>query len=128
MQRWKRNGRIVAIAGVGLIFMTTAHAQTAPMTPGLTCEGMACVEQLKHSKEVAANLAGLHLEWVKDPNTLLLDGEAKLACECLLCLAAGTHAPQECHAPLAKYYLIQASSPFHTMALRQNFLLRCPKK
>ncbi|MEP6936368.1 MAG: TrbM/KikA/MpfK family conjugal transfer protein, partial [Nitrospirota bacterium] len=122
--------RAVALSGAGLLFMITVQAQahTAPVMPGQACQGVACVEQLKNSKALAENMAALRLEWMKNPTSLFLDGETKLACECALCLAAGTHAPKECQAALAKYYLIQASSPFHTMALRQNFLLRCPKK
>ncbi|NGZ60396.1 MAG: conjugal transfer protein TrbM, partial [Nitrospira sp. LK265] len=52
----------------------------------------------------------------------------RLACECLLCLAAGPQAPKECQAALTKYYMIQAGSPFKTMVMRRNFLQLCPKQ
>ena len=96
MRPWKRNGMIVALAAAGLLFMTTvqAQAQTAPVMPGLACEGVACVEQVKNAKAMAEQIAGLRLEWMKNPTSLFLDGETKLAWECALCLAAGTHAPQ----------------------------------
>ena len=57
-----------------------------------------------------------------------LEGDTRLACECLLCLAAGPQAPKECQAALTKYYMIQAGSPFKTMIMRRNFLQLCPKQ
>ena len=57
-----------------------------------------------------------------------LEGDTRLACECLLCLAAGPQAPKECQAALTKYYMIQAGSPFKTMVMRRNFLQLCPKQ
>ena len=62
------------------------------------------------------------------PKTSFLEGDARLACECLLCLAAGAQAPKECQAALTKYYMIQAGSPFKTMVMRRNFLQLCPKQ
>ncbi|MBX3301057.1 MAG: hypothetical protein KF693_02460 [Nitrospira sp.] len=63
-----------------------------------------------------------------EPKQLFLEGDARLACECLLCLAAGPQAPKECQAALMKYYLIQGMNPFQTLVKRRNFLQLCPKK
>ena len=63
-----------------------------------------------------------------DPKPLLLEGDARLACECLLCLSAGPQAPKECQTALMKYYMIQGTSPFETLVKRRNFLQLCPKK
>ena len=62
------------------------------------------------------------------PKQSFLEGDARLACECLLCLSAGIQAPKECEAALMKFYLIQGTSPFQTLVKRQNFLQLCPKK
>ena len=62
------------------------------------------------------------------PKPSFLEGDARLACECLLCLSAGTQAPKECETALMKFYLIQGTSPFQTLVKRQNFLQLCPKK
>jgi len=61
------------------------------------------------------------------PKQSFLEGDAKLACECLLCLSAGPQAPKECRSALTKFYLIQGTSPFQTLVKRQNFLQLCPK-
>lgn len=62
------------------------------------------------------------------PKPSFLEGDAKLACECLLCLSAGSQAPNECQSALMKFYLIQGTSPFQTLVKRRNFLQLCPKK
>jgi hypothetical protein len=62
------------------------------------------------------------------PKPSFLEGDARLACECLLCLTAGPQAPKECQTALMKYYLIQGTSPFQTLVKRRNFLQLCPKK
>ncbi len=62
------------------------------------------------------------------PKPSFLEGDARLACECLLCLAAGPQAPKECQAALMKYYMIQAGNPFKTMVMRKHFLQLCPKQ
>ena len=62
------------------------------------------------------------------PKPSFLEGDARLACECLLCLSAGAQAPKECQTALMKYYLIQGTSPFQTLVKRRNFLQLCPKK
>ena len=58
----------------------------------------------------------------------LLEGDARLACECLLCLSAGMQAPKECGTALMKFNMIQGTSPFQTLVKRRNFLQLCPKK
>lgn len=62
------------------------------------------------------------------PKLSFLEGDARLACECLLCLSAGAQAPKECETALMKYNLIQGTSPFQTLVKRRNFLQLCPKK
>ena len=62
------------------------------------------------------------------PKPSFLEGDARLACECLLCLSAGAQPPKACHTALMKYYLIQGTSPFQTLVKRRNFLQLCPKK
>jgi len=62
------------------------------------------------------------------PQPSFLEGDTRLACECLLCLSAGPQAPKECQTALMKYYLIQGTSPFQTLVKRRNFLQLCPKK
>ncbi len=58
----------------------------------------------------------------------VLTGDQRLACEALLCLAAGANAPLECSKPLAKYAALQGQTALQTLALRKNFLLLCPKR
>lgn len=58
----------------------------------------------------------------------VLTGDQRLACEALLCLAAGANAPRECSNALAKYAALQAQTALQTLALRKNFLQLCPKR
>lgn len=58
----------------------------------------------------------------------VLTGDQRLACEALLCLAAGANAPRECSNALAKYAALQAPTTLQTLALRKNFLQLCPKR
>ena len=58
----------------------------------------------------------------------ILAGDQRLACEALLCLAAGAKAPRECSTALAKYAALQAQTALQTLALRRNFLQLCPKR
>ena len=57
----------------------------------------------------------------------VLTGDARLACEALLCLSAVGHAPGECSRALAKYEAMKAQLWFNPMAV-YNFLKGCPKK
>lgn len=58
----------------------------------------------------------------------VLTGDRRLACEALLCLAAGANAPRECANALAKYAALKAKTAAQTLALQKNFLQLCPKQ
>ena len=79
MQSWKRNGIAVALVVMVIVLLSMmtvqAQAQTTPVMPGLACEGVASVEQLKNAKAVAEKIAGLRLDWMKNSSSLFLDGE-----------------------------------------------------
>ena len=57
----------------------------------------------------------------------ILTGDARLACEALVCLSAVGNAPGECGKALAKYEAMKAQLWFNPMAV-YNFLKGCPKK
>ena len=57
----------------------------------------------------------------------VLTGDARLACEALLCLSAVGNAPGECSKALAKYEAMKAQLWFNPLAV-YNFLKGCPKK
>ena len=57
----------------------------------------------------------------------VLTGDARLACEALVCLSAVGNAPGECSKALAKYEAMKAQLWFNPMAV-YNFLKFCPKK
>ena len=57
----------------------------------------------------------------------VLTGDARLACEALLCLGAVGSAPGQCSAALAKYEAMKAQLWFNPLAV-YNFLNGCPKK
>ena len=57
----------------------------------------------------------------------VLTGDARLACEALVCLSAVGQAPGECSRALAKYEAMKAQLWFNPMAV-YNFLKGCPKK
>lgn len=56
----------------------------------------------------------------------VLTGDTALACEAILCLAAGGARPQECAASIAKYFSISATKPSRLKAKRKGFLELCP--
>jgi hypothetical protein len=58
----------------------------------------------------------------------VLTGDTRLACEALLCLAAGANTPSECSAALAKYAALQAKTAVQTAVNQKNFLQLCPKR
>jgi hypothetical protein len=60
-------------------------------------------------------------------HTQVLTGDARLACEALLCLSAVGNAPGECSKALAKYEAMKAQLWFNPLAV-YNFLKLCPKK
>ena len=57
----------------------------------------------------------------------ILTGDARLACEALLCLSAVGSPPGECSKALAKYEAMKAQLWFNPLAV-YNFLKGCPKK
>ena len=57
----------------------------------------------------------------------VLTGDARLACEALVCLSAVGSAPGGCSKALAKYEAMKAQLWFNPMAV-YNFLKGCPKK
>ncbi len=57
----------------------------------------------------------------------VLTGDARLACEALLCLSAVGSPPGECSKALAKYEAMKAQLWFNPLAV-YNFLKGCPKQ
>ena len=57
----------------------------------------------------------------------VLTGDARLACEALVCLSAVGSPPGECSKALAKYEAMKAQLWFNPMAV-YNFLKGCPKQ
>jgi hypothetical protein len=56
-----------------------------------------------------------------------ITGDAKLACEALLCLSSPNR-PQECNSALKKYYSITDKKAHKQTQKRENFLKLCPKQ
>ena len=56
----------------------------------------------------------------------LLDGDEKLACEAILCLAATSGTPSACAPSLSRYFGISAKKWSDTISMRRNFLNLCP--
>jgi len=54
-----------------------------------------------------------------------LSGSAKLACEMILCLSAGSR-PSECSNPIKAFFDIRKRKPTDTIKARGNFLNLCP--
>ena len=57
----------------------------------------------------------------------ILTGDARLACEALVCLSAVGSPPRECRKALAKYEAMKAQLWFNPLAV-YNFLKGCPKQ
>lgn len=55
----------------------------------------------------------------------LLTGDARLACEAILCLSSGER-PSECAPSLERYFSIKFKKPHKTIRARKNFLNLCP--
>ena len=55
----------------------------------------------------------------------VLEGDTRLACEAILCLATG-QPPHECQPSLRKYFSITAKKLSNTIKKRRNFLDLCP--
>ncbi len=61
------------------------------------------------------------------PQAQILTGDARLACEALLCLSVVGSPPGECSKALAKYEAMKAQLWFNPLAV-YNFLKGCPKQ
>lgn len=55
----------------------------------------------------------------------VFEGDTRLACEALLCLAAPQR-PGECIKAITRYFSISFTNPFKTLTARLNFLQLCP--
>jgi len=62
----------------------------------------------------------------EEDNYEMLTGDAKLACEAILCLSSPSR-PSECDPALKRYYSIKAKKSSTQARKRQNFLNQCPK-
>lgn len=58
----------------------------------------------------------------------ILGGDAGVACQVILCLAAVGSPPSECAKPLARYFAIKFKKPWKTANARKAFLALCPKQ
>ena len=75
----------------------------------------------------AALLVLAHTAMTPSAQARVLSGDARLACEALLCLSAVGSPPGECSKALAKYEAMKAQLWFNPLAV-YNFLKGCPKK
>lgn len=57
-----------------------------------------------------------------------LEGDVRLACEAILCLAALGSAPSECAKSLKKFFSFKGKSLKQIINARKNFLKGCPKE
>ena len=55
-----------------------------------------------------------------------LTGDAKLACEAILCLSTNTR-PTECNESLRRYFSIKHKKAHKTARARRDFLRQCPR-
>lgn len=55
-----------------------------------------------------------------------LTGDAKLACEAILCLSTSTR-PTECNESLRRYFSIKHKKAHKTARARRDFLKQCPR-
>lgn len=56
-----------------------------------------------------------------------ITGDAKLACEAILCLSS-PNKPKECDPALKRYYSIKHKKAHKQAKARENFLKLCPKQ
>jgi len=61
-------------------------------------------------------------------NANVLVGDAKLACEAILCLNPTGHVTPACHPSLFRFHTIVAPTPGRLLAKRVAFLRKCPVK
>jgi len=57
----------------------------------------------------------------------VLEGDTRLACEAILCLASGTR-PGECAPSIARYFNIVKRTLTKTLSARRDFLNLCPRQ
>ena len=84
-------------------------------------------ETMRRTKMMWFALAPMVLALTASAQAQVLTGDARLACEALLCLGAVGSAPGECRAALAKYEAMKAQLSFNPLAV-YNFLKGCPKQ
>jgi len=71
-----------------------------------------------------AALAGANAAHAEDG---VLEGDARMACEAILCLASGTR-PGECAPSISRYFNIVKRTWNKTLNARRDFLKLCPKQ
>ncbi len=71
-----------------------------------------------------ATAAGLSAQ-ASVPDTSLLEGDERYACEAILCLAASSP-PQECDPALSRFFSIKKLKLSDTLDARESFLNLCP--
>ena len=76
---------------------------------------------------VLALMVSAQTAMTSNAQTQILTGDARLACEALVCLSAVGSPPGECSKALAKYIAMKAQLWFNPLAV-YNFLKGCPKK
>ena len=81
----------------------------------------------KRMRFALALLVSVQIAMTSNAQAQILTGDARLACEALLCLSAVGSPPGECSAALAKYEAMKAQLWFNPLAV-YNFLKGCPKK
>ena len=74
-----------------------------------------------------ASMVSAQTAMTSNAQAQVLTGDARLACEALLCLGASGSAPGQCSAALTKYEAMKAQLWFNPLAV-YNFLKGCPKK
>ncbi len=92
--------------------MPCVNAKKWVAIAAITVTGAACQAQ--------ANPGALPM-----PDTALLTGDVRLACEAILCLSSGTR-PSECTPSLKRYFSITHRKLSRTITARRNFLNLCP--
>ena len=73
----------------------------------------------------AAGHAQEHQEVPPLPDAAFLTGDARLACEAVLCLSTGTR-PDECTPSIERYFSISHRKLSRTLKARRSFLNLCP--
>lgn len=75
-------------------------------------------------KQILTSISALILASSLNANDMLT-GDARLACEAILCLSSGTR-PSECSPSINKYFSIKHRKWSDTVNARRNFLKLCP--